>query len=72
MPFFPLADVIPAFELVAKNAPSSFRPMIEYFEKYYIGKLVDESDPGGPRRMPWFYVKLWNVHKRVGEQVSRC
>ncbi len=36
--FFPVNDVIKAFNYNKSTAPSSFAPMLTYFEKYYIGK----------------------------------
>ena len=66
-PFVPITDVIPAFKKIKKFAADSkctkFEPMLVYFEKFYIGKLVRGSDT--VRRVPVYPIKMWNVVNRI-------
>jgi hypothetical protein len=66
-PFVPITDVITAFKKIKQCALDSkcakFEPMLAYFEKFYIGKLVRGSD--STRRVPVYPIKMWNVVNRV-------
>lgn len=37
LPFFPIDDVVEAFEFVKAESSIEFKPMIDYFEPTYIG-----------------------------------
>jgi hypothetical protein len=37
--FVPTEDVIEAFELIEEHSPAEFKPVLTYFETYYIGVL---------------------------------
>ena len=41
--FVPVADVIYAFETLKANVPASFKPIMLYFEKNYVGRLKANS-----------------------------
>jgi hypothetical protein len=61
--------VIPSFEKIVAFAPSSFAPMLTYFEHTFIGKKVR----GNPRlrKRPLFELEMWNVRARVLEDCGR-
>jgi hypothetical protein len=61
--FVPTHLVVKAFLLLKKSSPTSFKPMIEYFEKYYIGQL--KSGSSIMRETPRFEIKLWNCYDRI-------
>ena len=41
--FVPEDDVVEAFLLLRTSSPAKFKPILEYLEVYYIGKLVPLS-----------------------------
>ena len=61
--FVPPKDVIHAFKYISSNAPNSFKEMLTYFEKYYIGNLKRGSQ--NQRKIPMFPIKIWSVYNRV-------
>lgn len=67
--FVPAHDVIETFEMIKSMSPSNFKPILDYFEKYYIG-LPSKKDPS-KRVVPWFPIKLWNVNKRIVKDLPR-
>ena len=46
-----------------------FDPMLTYFETFYIGKLVKNSET--TRKVPVYPIKRWNVFSRVKEGKAR-
>lgn len=67
--FLPLRDVVPAFVAIANASPATFKPMIAYFEKTYIGKRVrNRTDV---RAKPLFDMQMWNVRERVLNEDGR-
>jgi len=52
-----------AFLILKKSSPASFKPMIEYFEKYNIGKL--KAGSRSMREKPRFEIQLWNCYDRI-------
>jgi hypothetical protein len=55
-------DVVKGFELVKSKSPRVFRAFVDYFERYYIGRI----NPTNKERMiPRFPISYWNVHERV-------
>ena len=56
-------DVVIGFKLIQAEAPLAFSPMLVYFEKYLIGKLVGKTT--NLRKIPCFPIKLWNCYSRV-------
>jgi hypothetical protein len=67
--FFPVNDVIKAFNYIKSTAPSSFAPMLTYFEKYYIGK-PKKNNPG-VRAVPCYPMAMWNCYQRVMDGEER-
>lgn len=59
--FAPPGDVIDLFELLEVSSPPEAEGLLQYFEKYYIGRIRDD----GQRREPMFPKELWNVHSQV-------
>ncbi|CAF0977031.1 unnamed protein product [Brachionus calyciflorus] len=60
--FFPLDDVIEAFNLIKLNAPKNASSFIFYVEKNYVGSLSKKA------RFP---VELWNLNERVKLDLPR-
>ena len=60
--FVPLNDIINAFDMVVAQKPE-LDPIINYFEKNYIGAMHRRG-----RRPPRFPLELWNVNNRVEEE----
>ncbi|CAF0936737.1 unnamed protein product [Brachionus calyciflorus] len=69
LPFVPQNDVPKAFELIKAESPVQFKPMIIYFETYYIGNLKKNSK--SVRESPMFKHDLWNVFDRVAKDLPR-
>ena len=65
----PSDDVIEAFNEIKSKSPSSFEPMLTYFETYYIGNLKTNSK--SIRQEPMFPISLWNVYDRVSGDLAR-
>ncbi len=81
--FVPLDEVVRAFELLkaAPDQPQELQPVLDWFEKYYIGQLIDgilhfvhfvkpnlipgKMTPSGIRRDPLFPRRMWSCHRRV-------
>jgi hypothetical protein len=64
--FLPLADVIRGFELLCQDIRVEWRPLFEYFEKVYIGKVVC-----GVRCGAMFPPETWNLNSRVINELPR-
>ena len=60
--FVPLADVIPTFEELKAIMPNRATPVLDYFERNYIGQ---PHQNGNGRAQPLFAPELWNVHLRT-------
>jgi hypothetical protein len=63
LPFVDPLCVIPAFEFIKSMAPASFKPVLDYIEKYYIG-LVNPNNKT-QRAVPSFPIDLWTCYDRV-------
>ncbi len=61
--FFPVVDVVRAFNLIKTTAPTDINGVLEYFEEFYIGNLVKGSKT--VRKAPIFPIQLWNCFDRV-------
>ena len=59
--FVPSKYVPAAFILITKTAPISFKPILDYFEEWYIGTIVKNST----RRKPCYPITMWNLHSRI-------
>jgi hypothetical protein len=59
--YVPVEDVITGFNELNNNCVESFRPVLDYFYKTYIGDLK----PGGKSRKGRFPITSWNVYNRV-------
>ena len=68
IPFVPVKDVIFALDFVKSVSPANFSPMIEYFDKFYIGDLVEGSTL---RKVPLFPIKLWILRSRILKDLPR-
>ncbi|RNA13053.1 hypothetical protein BpHYR1_050011 [Brachionus plicatilis] len=56
--------------LEIKNiAPSNINSLLDYFEKYYIGKL--KKDSISVRAVPLFPIHIWNINDRVLHDLPR-
>ena len=71
LPFVVPKDVVKAFKLIKSLGAScrKFDPMFTYFEKFYIGKLVKNSET--IRQIPVYPIKRWNVVARVEQDKAR-
>ena len=67
--FVPIDDVVWAFESLQKQSPESFKPILSYFERTYIGKLVENSKTF--RETPRFTIDSWNLFDRVMNKLPR-
>jgi hypothetical protein len=67
--FVPPDDIIEAFSLISEDSPQVFKPMLTYFEKFYIGKLRNGSK--SIRNDPIFPIETWNVYERVIADLPR-
>ncbi|CAF0752698.1 unnamed protein product [Brachionus calyciflorus] len=67
--FLPPKSVIFGFDSIRSIAPAEFNPILEYFEKYYIGLPLPNDK--SKRNMPNFPIKMWNVYKRVIKDLPR-
>ena len=61
--FVPEDDVLEAFLLLKDKSDAKFSPIIDYVEKYYIGKLVENSRT--VRHVPNFPIPTWNLFNRI-------
>ncbi len=61
--FVPPSDLIEVFNIISKDAPTAFVPMLVHLEKYYIGKSF--SNRPGVRAVPAYPIKFWNCYYRV-------
>ena len=70
--FFPRKDVIEIFKYISQTAPVSFKVILDYFEEYYIGVLVDPSRKNATKRLvPLFPISMWNCYDRVMNDLPR-
>ncbi len=60
--FLPEEDVVKGFELVKSESPRVFRAFVDYFERYYKGRIIPKNRE---RMIPSFPISYWNVHERV-------
>ncbi|CAF0709721.1 unnamed protein product [Brachionus calyciflorus] len=67
--FVPKKDVIFCLNQIKANCPNKFMPMLNYFEKYYIGNLKKNSS--SIRHVPLFTIDLWNIHDRIVNGLPR-
>ena len=61
--YVPPLMVIQAFKIIRNSAPSSFLPMIDHIEKFFIGK--PHRTDKGVRKIPMFPITQWNCYYRV-------
>ena len=59
--FVPLGDVVERLEYLEDTLSRETDPIVEYFEKYYVGT----RRYNGERRIPMFPPALWNVHEQT-------
>ena len=71
LPFVPSKDVVKAFkEIVALgNDCRKFQPMFTYFERFYIGKLVKNSQ--SLRHVPTYPIQRWNLVSKILQDKAR-
>lgn len=67
--YLPETDVIDGLNLLKIDMKSNFKPMLEYFEKNYIGKLKINSRSA--RDVPRYPISSWNLHYRVLNKLPR-
>ncbi|RNA07511.1 hypothetical protein BpHYR1_001742 [Brachionus plicatilis] len=67
--FVPAHDIIETFEMIKDISPKNFKPILDYFEKFYIG-LPMKNDTT-KRAVPQYPIKLWNVYKRIVKDLPR-
>lgn len=58
-----------AFVPIDEKSSTAFKPMLVYFDKYYIGKLKKGSK--SIRNEPVFAISSWNVYDRVLNDLPR-
>ena len=59
--FVPVKYVPGAFVLISKSASVKFKPILEYFEEWYIGTVVKNTTT----RKPCYLIPMWNLHIRI-------
>ena len=59
--------VVYGFTKVQKICSDDFKPVLDYFEQYYIGLPVSIS----ARKAPLFEIGVWNVYDRVVDDLPR-
>jgi hypothetical protein len=59
----PKKFVFKCFELLEPNSDSNFKPILDYFEKYYLGEKI--SPTSNSRKKPFYQVNVWNLYERV-------
>ena len=57
--FVPESDVIKGFKIIKAKSPATFKSMIDYFEKNYIGDF--QKGFITIRKIPRFPIHMWNV-----------
>lgn len=67
--FLPPKDVVTGFNQIKKSSPESFECILNYFERFYIGKLKPNSKT--QRVVPMFPIECWNVFERVKQRLPR-
>ena len=65
--FVPENEVIPCFNRLMLEFPSSAFEIADYFEKTYIGRVL----PNHTRRIPLFPIRIWNQYTRANLQMIR-
>ena len=55
--------------LIQEEAPKSFKPILNWLENNYIGKLEGVSSTA--RKEPRFPIKTWNVFDRIKKDLPR-
>jgi hypothetical protein len=69
LPFVHLRHIFLVFELLRKESGEEFQPILDYFEKYYLGL---KKDPNSKLRIKPTYPPLfWNVYDRVECKAAR-
>ncbi|CAF0927297.1 unnamed protein product [Brachionus calyciflorus] len=51
------------------SSPAEFVKILDYFEETYIGKPIEDSP--NLRSVPLYPIKLWNLNKRVLNDMPR-
>ena len=69
MHFLPPKHIVHAFNEIKSIAHDEFKQILEYFETYYIGEPNSKNSKS--RKAPMFSIDLWNVYKRVAEDLPR-
>ena len=69
LPFLPPSLVISGLKVLKTASTPAFDPMLNYFEKYYIGQLMDNKVD---RKKCNFPISTWSFFERVltGAQLS--
>jgi hypothetical protein len=67
--FLPPKHIVHAFNEIKSIAHDEFKQILEYFETYYIGEPNSKNSKS--RKAPMFSIDLWNVYKRVAEDLPR-
>jgi hypothetical protein len=65
--FLPPGHVVYGFTKIQKICSDDFKPVLDYFEQYYIGLPVSIS----ARKAPLFEIGVWNVYDRVVDDLPR-
>lgn len=69
--FVPSADVVYAFELLAREMPQNVNNLIDFIEDNYIGRLDSRIVDAPHRRNPRFAIDKWNMYCCVLEDTPR-
>ena len=64
--FVPMADIIQSFNALSQHCVGNEQGILDYFETNYIGEVRR-----GRRRTPMFPHTLWNIHRRVVNDLPR-
>lgn len=68
--FLPPAEIPKGFEILLKELPEDFLPIVSYLEEYYVlGRK--KAGRKGVRTQPLFPPSLWSVHQNVTEGLPR-
>lgn len=64
--FVPVVDVPETFYTLGQTSPPEVKPVYEYWEENYVGKLIFNR-----RENPRFPIRLWNMRDRVNDGLPR-
>jgi hypothetical protein len=62
--YVPVKDVQFAFEIITENFPDELKPLIDYWENYYVGRRILNVRPR-------FEINIWNMYDRIRSDLPK-